>query len=208
MNLFNRSSPRPGLRIENALRPVSGLLIRLRCSSLLAPAIGVAFSLGLCVALWMTDGQALLYGLYPIAFLVRAASSVIAEQLSDDLARTKPRSSGVTKAATLAGDTLLILPLMLVQPFTGYWMVAIVGLVWLVELAMRNQTGLTPPPCSAGPMTACGRAIVFGMLGFLICLTESLSPVFYWFQPIMCISLIVTFIRCMRIGEPRPTPAG
>jgi len=208
MNLFNRSSPRLGLGVENAFHSVSGLLIRLRWPHLLAPAIGVAFSLGLCVALWMTNGQALIYGLYPIAFLIRVASSVIAEQLSDDLATTKPRSSGVTKAATLAGDTLLILPLMLVEPFTGYWVVAIVGLVWLVELATRNQTGLTPAPRSAGPMTACGRAIVFGMLGFLICLTENLSPVFYWFQPIMCISLLVTFMRCMRIGNSRPTPAG
>lgn len=208
MILFDRSPPGSSIAAKNALRTIAGLLIRLRCPPLLAPGIGLAFSLGLCVALWMTDGWALLFGLYPIAFLVRAASSVIAEQLSDELAATKPRSLFVSKAATLAGDTMMVLPLLLVPPFTTYWIAAIIGLVWLVELTIKDQPGVAPAPCSAGPMTACGRAIVFGMLGLLICPGESLSPVFYWFQPIMCISLTVTFIRCRRIGDTRPILAG
>lgn len=198
---FDPSSPRSGIRPENTLRPIVEELIRMRCPALLPLGIGAAFSLGLCIALWATGGQALLFGLYPIVFLIRAASSVVSEQLSDDLIGTNPWSSLVTKAAILAGDTMMILPLLLIPPFTTYWIVAIIGLVWLVELAPRNRSGFAPSPCSAGPMTACGRAIVFGMLGFLICLTETLSPVFYWFQPIMCFSLTVTCIRCLRIGD-------
>lgn len=195
------------MRPGKLLHPVIGLLIRKRCHPLLPVGIGVAFSISLCIALWMTGGHALLFGLYPLAFLIREASSTVSEQLSDDPARTNSRSFPVTKVATIVSDTTLILPFLLVSPFTTYWIVVIIGLVWLVESTLKDRTGFSGSTCSAGPMTACGRAIVFGMLGFLICLTENLSPVFYWFQPIMCISLTVTFIRCLRIGDTRPTPA-
>lgn len=202
--MFDSHAPGSGSRFDTALRPMSDLLIRRGWQPLHLAGLTIAFAAGLCAALWISGGQAQLFGLYPVVFLIRAGLSTLSEQLTAALSATGSRPPSDLKFAGLVGDTLLILPFLLVPPFTTYWIIIIIGLVWLVELTISRRTDFAASTCPAGPMTACGRAIVFGMLGFLICMIETLSPVFYWFQPIMCISLTVTLMRCLRTGNTRP----
>lgn len=152
-------------------------------------------------AFWAFETTPTLFVLLPAILLLRMVLFACADTLVDQFARQQEPMKTILAIEKLVGDTFLILPFAVVEPFSVPWILAILALVWLVEIRSAFRTTHNRLPGRPGPMNRSGCMIIFALLGLLVWFSTNLSPVLYWFQPIMCLSVVITLFRSNRMSK-------
>lgn len=190
-----------GDRQIRLLKPLSTVLAERGIKPRYLSHAATVLSIGFAGTFWTFDTAPTLFVLLPLILLLRIALFACADTLVDQFTRQSEPMKTMLAIERLVGDTLLILPFTVIKPFSPYWILAILALVWLVEIRSAFQTIPNRPLCRPGPMNRSGCMIIFALLGLLVWFSTNLSPVLYWFQPIMCLSAVITLLRSNRMSK-------
>ncbi|MEM8813764.1 MAG: CDP-alcohol phosphatidyltransferase family protein [Pseudomonadota bacterium] len=183
---------------QHLLRPLVGTVAKAGITANQVTILTAIASVGYGAALWWTDGDPILFAALPLVLLVRMAFNAIDGMLAREHGQASALGAILNELGDLIADAALILPFMLVAPFSAPWIVAIVALAWLTECAGIAGALSGSGRRYEGPMGKSDRAVLFGVLGLVIWASAPLSPVFAWAQPVICVSLAVTLINRMR----------
>lgn len=190
---------------QNALRPLVQSLAHMGVTAnqvtLFAAAVSVVYG-GL---IWWSGGGLIWFALLPILLFVRMALNAIDGMLAREHGQQSKLGAYLNEICDLVADAALIAPFLLLAPFDGFWIVLIILTAWLAEFVgiLGETVGATRR--YDGPLGKSDRALIFGVLGVLAWAFGGLSPVFYWTQPLIVISLMVTCFNRARaaLGEAR-----
>lgn len=190
-----------GDRQIRLLKPLSTVLAKCGIKPRYLSHAATVLSIGFTGTFWTFDTAPAFFVLLPLILLLRMALFACADTLIDQFARQSEPMKTMFAIEKLVGDTLLILPFTVIEPFSPPWILAILALVWLVEFRSAFQIRTHCPLRRPGPMNSSGCMVIFALLGLLVWFSTNLSPVLYWFQPIMCISAFITLFRSNQMSK-------
>lgn len=188
---------------QKVLRPAAGAAARAGLTANQVTLGAIALSVGWAIATWLAGGAPVLFALLLAILLARLALNALDGLIAREHGQASPLGAWLNEAGDVVSDTAVILPFALVEPFTMPWMLAIAALAAIAELAGMRPLAHGGARCYDGPMGKAGRAVVLAMLGTMVWTAGGLSPVLYWFQPVMCVSLAVTIRNRMCAGRSR-----
>ncbi|MEM1047108.1 MAG: CDP-alcohol phosphatidyltransferase family protein [Pseudomonadota bacterium] len=183
---------------QSVLRPLVGGLARCGVTANQVTCLAAGISVGYAGLLFAFNGPALLFALLPAVLFIRMALNAIDGMLAREHSQSSRLGAYLNEICDLISDAALILPFSLVSPFSIAWIAAIIGLAWLTEIVGILGSATGGARRYDGPMGKSDRAFVLGLLGVLVWGLGGLSSVFYWFQPLFCLSLAVTVRNRMR----------
>jgi CDP-diacylglycerol---glycerol-3-phosphate 3-phosphatidyltransferase len=187
-------------RFQAALRPLVGRLARAGFTAnqvTLAAAAG-SVAVGGVLAIW-TEAR-WLFLLLPVWLLIRMALNAVDGMLAREHGQKSRLGAYLNELGDVVSDAALYLPFALVAPFGPGWVVIVVLLAALSELAGVLGQGLGASRRYDGPLGKSDRALVFGALGLWVGLAGTLPAWAAFIMPLLALLLAVTVVRRVRAG--------
>ena len=133
--------------------------------------------------------------LLPIWLFIRMALNAIDGMLAREFNQKTHLGHILNELGDVIADIAFLLPFMLISPFTGPIMLAIVMLAVLTEL-----TGILAMTIGAsrrydGPMGKSDRAFVFSIIALWIGFGGPMPAVFFWIMPVIAVLLLLTLFN-------------
>jgi len=137
----------------------------------------------------------------PVVLLLRMALNAMDGILAREFSKKSLLGIYLNELGDVISDAALYLPFVRLRGFDSAWMMAVVLLAVISEMAGVLGVMAGASRRYDGPMGKSDRAVVFGALALWSGLGWSLSPWFLnWFPPILCVLLAATVIHRVRNG--------
>jgi CDP-diacylglycerol--glycerol-3-phosphate 3-phosphatidyltransferase len=185
-------------RFQALLRPLVG---RLAASGVTANQVTVAAAAGSialgAVLTWTDDVR--LFVLLPLWLFLRMALNAVDGMLAREHAQQSRLGFFLNEIGDVLSDAALIAPFATVHPFSAAWVLVVVVLAGVTELAGVLAAAAGGARRYDGPMGKSDRAVVFGALGLWV----GIGPVpawLAWLLPALAALLALTVVHRVRGG--------
>jgi CDP-diacylglycerol--glycerol-3-phosphate 3-phosphatidyltransferase len=191
---------------QNALRPLCRWLAAMgvTANQVTVAAVLLSFALGALVALFPDKRWPLLC--IPVGLFVRMALNAIDGMLAREYAQATPLGLYLNELSDVVSDAALILPFALLPGANPSFVITVMGLALLTEMAGVLGVLVGASRRHDGPLGKSDRALALGVLGLLIGLGHSeaaLSPAVWTGFAALA---VVTVIRRIRHGLAECSP--
>ncbi len=186
-------------RFQALLRPLVRRLARVGLTANAVTLLACAISLAIGVLLVMVPSRALFLLLPPWLFL-RMALNAVDGMLAREFGQKSDLGAYLNELTDVVSDAALYLPFALVAPFAPGWVVIVVLLAAVSEMA-----GMLGPTIGAarrydGPVGKSDRALLFGALGLWVGLGLPMPGWFAGVMPVLALLLGWTIVNRVRAG--------
>lgn len=146
-----------------------------------------------------------LFALVPIWMFLRMAFNAVDGMLAREHGQMSALGGYLNEITDVVSDAALYIPFALIAPFSLPWIATIVFLAVLTEFAGVLGIAHGNGRNYEGPMGKSDRALLFGALGALVAIFETLPDWTWHIQPMACVLLIWTVVNRVRAGlvDPR-----
>jgi len=185
-------------RFQALLRPLVG---RLAASGVTANQVTVTAAAG-SVALGVFlgwDADCRLFLLLPVWLFLRMALNAVDGMLAREFGQQSRLGFYLNELGDVISDAALVAPFAVVAPFAPSWVLVVVVLAAVSELAGVLGAAAGGSRCYDGPLGKSDRAFVFGALGLWV----AIGPVpawLAWVMPLLAVLLLFTIANRVRTG--------
>lgn len=174
---------------QSQLRPLVGTLaqVGITPNQITLTAIALSIGYGLCLAAW--PQEAIFLWLFPVVLLLRMGLNAIDGMLAREHQLTSPFGHILNELGDVVADAALYLPFARLNPA---WVVGIVLLALLTEMAGVLGQTIGATRRYDGPMGKSDRAVVFSGIALLLASGVPLGPIFPWLWGILAGLLVWT----------------
>jgi CDP-diacylglycerol--glycerol-3-phosphate 3-phosphatidyltransferase len=185
-------------RFQALLRPLVG---RLAAAGITANQVTVAAAAGSVVlgAALAWSGDRRLFLLLPLWLLLRMALNAVDGMLAREFGQQSRLGFYLNEIGDVVADAALYAPFAVLAPFAPAWVLAVVVLAAVSELAGVLAAASGASRRYDGPMGKSDRALVFGALGLWV----GVAPVpgwLAWLMPAVALLLALTVANRVRAG--------
>lgn len=131
----------------------------------------------------------------PVWMFIRMALNAIDGLLAREFGQKSQLGAVLNEAGDVISDLALILPFMLVSPFSVYGVALVALLAVLSEFVGVLSLTVGASRRYDGPMGKSDRALVFGALGFWFGLAGTLPSWTAWMMPALSLFLVITIVN-------------
>jgi CDP-diacylglycerol--glycerol-3-phosphate 3-phosphatidyltransferase len=183
------------------LRPLVG---RLAASGVTANQVTVGAALVSVAigALLLVQPLPGLFALVPLWMFLRMAFNAVDGMLAREHGQQSALGGYLNEITDVVSDAALYIPFALVAPFSLRWIATIVFLSVLTEFAGVLGVAHGKGRNYEGPMGKSDRALLFGAIGLLVAMFDTLPDWMWHLQPMACVLLIWTVVNRVRTGLP------
>jgi CDP-diacylglycerol---glycerol-3-phosphate 3-phosphatidyltransferase len=183
------------------LRPLVG---RLAASGVTANQVTVAAALVSVAigALLLVQPLPGLFALVPLWMFLRMAFNAVDGMLAREHGQQSALGGYLNEITDVVSDAALYIPFALVAPFSLPWIATIVFLSVLTEFSGVLGVAHGKGRNYEGPMGKSDRALLFGAIGLLVAMFDTLPDWTWHLQPMACVLLIWTVVNRVRTGLP------
>jgi len=192
-------------------------LLKVRFQALLAPVVRMLAALGatanqltvFACFLSATFGVMLawrwpsrfLFLLLPGVLILRMALNAMDGMLAREFSQKSDLGAYLNELGDVISDVFLYCPFLYLPGVDAPWMVALILLAVVSEMAGAMAAMVGAGRRCDGPMGKSDRALAFGALGLWLGLGWRLAPwAAYWFPRLMCVLLVTTIVNRVRNG--------
>ncbi len=185
------------------LRPMVGRLaaIGVTANQLTLAAAFMSIAIG---ALLVVRPEPGLFALVPLWMFLRMAFNAVDGMLAREHGQQSALGGYLNEITDVVSDAALYVPFALVAPFSLPWIAIIIFLATLTEFAGVLGVAHGKGRNYEGPMGKSDRAALFGALGALIAMFDTLPDWTWHLQPMACVLLIWTVVNRVRMGLRDP----
>jgi CDP-diacylglycerol--glycerol-3-phosphate 3-phosphatidyltransferase len=187
-------------RFQSLLRPLAAALANagVTANQVTLAACVVSLAVAGFVA-WRSD-ERWPFLLVPLWMFLRMAFNAIDGMLAREFGHKSPLGAYLNELTDVVSDAALYLPFALVEPFSLWWVGAVVLLAAISEYAGVLGLMVGASRRYDGPMGKSDRAFVFGALGLWIGIAGALPEWAAYFMPALCLALMATIVNRVRRG--------
>ena len=194
-------------RFQALLRPlVIGFAQRgITANQVTVAALLLSCLTGAAIVIWPTEPNVM--WLVPVVMFVRMALNAIDGMLAREHDMKSNLGSLLNEVGDVVSDVALYLPFAFLPMLDGVWVMIVVALVLITEVAGLATIQIGASRRYDGPMGKSDRAALFGLLAILIALQIDLT----WQQPMwmaVCALLVMTTVNRMRQGLKEAASCG
>jgi CDP-diacylglycerol--glycerol-3-phosphate 3-phosphatidyltransferase len=185
-------------RFQALLRP---LVARLAASGVTANQVTVAAAAG-SVALGAAlawNGEPRLFVLLPAWLALRMALNAVDGMLAREFGQQSRLGFYLNELGDVISDAALAAPFAVVAPFSPAWVLIVIVLAAVSELAGVLGAAAGGSRRYDGPLGKSDRACVFGALGLWVGIAPA-PPWLGWLLPVLAALLVVTIANRVRTG--------
>ncbi len=185
------------------LRPMVGRLAAMgvTANQVTLAAAFISIAIG---ALLIVQPEPGLFALVPLWMFLRMAFNAVDGMLAREHGQQSALGGYLNEITDVVSDAALYIPFALVAPFSLPWIAIIIFLATLTEFAGVLGVAHGKGRNYEGPMGKSDRAALFGALGALIAMFDTLPDWTWHLQPMACVLLIWTVVNRVRMGLPDP----
>lgn len=185
------------------LRPMVGRLaaIGVSANQVTLAAAFISIAIG---ALLIVQPEPGLFGLVPLWMFLRMAFNAVDGMLAREHGQQSALGGYLNEITDVVSDAALYIPFALVAPFSLPWISTIIFLATLTEFAGVLGVAHGKGRNYEGPMGKSDRAALFGALGALVAMFDTLPDWTWHLQPMACVLLIWTVVNRVRMGLRDP----
>ena len=186
---------------QHVLRPLVSMFAQFGISAnqvtIFAAALSVLFGLSLAL-----QSQAhILWLIVPFILFVRMALNAMDGMLARDFSQKSDLGVYLNELGDVISDVFLYFPFACLPGIDLIWMLALILLTVISEMAGQLAVMVGAGRRYDGPMGKSDRAAIFGGLGLWLGLSGALPAwTLYWFPRIMCALLVATLVRRVQAG--------
>ena len=186
---------------QQLLRPLVSIFaqfgIRANQVTIFAAAVSVLFGF----ALALQPQSRILWLILPFILLVRMALNAMDGMLARGFSQKSDLGVYLNELGDLISDVFLYFPFACLPGIDSIWMLAVIVLTVISEMAGVLAVMVGAGRRYDGPMGKSDRAAIFGGLGLWLGLTGTLPAwTLYWFPRIVCALLVATLVRRVQGG--------
>jgi len=186
-------------------RTLAGLGVTANQLTLAACAISMGFGLLLTAR---PQSQALLL-LLPVLLFLRMALNAMDGMLAREFGQKSEIGTYLNELGDVVSDVFLYLPFALLPEYDSRWMVAVIVLAVISEMAGTVAVMAGASRRYDGPMGKSDRTFVFGVLALWRGLGRSVAPwAAYLLPKLIALLLVITMINRVRNGLVERNPGG
>jgi len=188
---------------QNLLRPLASRLVARGATAnqvTIAPAV-LSVLAGTLIALFPENSP--LFWVLPVVLFVRMALNAIDGMMAREFGQATKLGAYLNEIGDVISDVALILPFILVAPFSAPGVVAFAIAAMLVEYAGVLGVMTGGGRGYDGPFGKSDRALTLGVIAALIGSGVVLPAWFGWIFPLMAVLSIYTMINRIRAGLSR-----
>lgn len=188
---------------QNLLRPLVGRLVAAGATANQVTITAAVLSIlaGALIALF--PGTAPLFWILPVALFVRMALNAVDGMMAREFSQASKLGAYLNEIGDVISDMALILPFLLVAPFSAPGVVAFALAAVLAEYAGVLGVMTGGGRGYDGPFGKSDRALALGIIAALIGSGVILPAWFGWIFPLMAALSICTMINRIRAGLRR-----
>lgn len=184
-------------RFQALLRPLVG---RLAAFGITANQVTVAAAAGsVAVGAALAWGGARWFLLLPVWLFLRMALNAVDGMLAREFGQQSRLGFYLNELGDVVADAALYAPFAVVAPFAPAWVLVVVVLAVVSELAGVLAAAAGAARRYDGPLGKSDRAFVFGALGLWVSV-GALPDWLGWLMPLLALLLIVTIANRVRAG--------
>jgi CDP-diacylglycerol--glycerol-3-phosphate 3-phosphatidyltransferase len=188
---------------QNLLRPLVGRLVARGATANQVTVAATALSVLAGASIALFPGNAPLFWILPVVLFVRMALNAIDGMMAREFGQASKLGAYLNEIGDLISDVALILPFILVAPFSAPGVVAFAIAAILVEYAGVLGVMTGGRRGYDGPFGKSDRALALGLIAALIGSGVDLPAWFGWIFPVMAALSIYTVINRIRAGLRR-----
>jgi len=185
-------------RFQTFLRPLVQILAdaAITANQITIAAVVLSFFVGGLIAVNASARWPLL--LLPLGLFLRMALNAIDGMLAREHHMQSPLGAILNELGDVLSDVALYLPLALIGGISRPWLVAVIILAIISEMAGVVALQIGSPRRNDGPMGKSDRALVFGLFGLLMGLDWVAPTDFNYVLIVMAILLVATVLQRAR----------
>lgn len=145
-----------------------------------------------------------LFALVPVWMFLRMGFNAVDGMLAREHGQQSSLGGYLNEITDVVSDAALYVPFALVAPFSLPWIATIIFLAVLTEFAGVLGVVHGNGRSYEGPMGKSDRALLFGALGLLVAMFDTLPQWTWHLQPMSCVLLIWTVVNRVRAGLAEP----
>lgn len=182
-------------RFQALLRPLAALLARngVTANQLTVAAALASIAVGVFVA-WHAAERAT-FLVIPVWMLARMALNALDGMLAREFGQQSRLGAMLNEVGDVVSDAALYAPFALVQPFSGFWIAAVIVFALVSEIAGVAAAMIGASRRHDGPFGKSDRAFAFGALGSWIGLGEPLPGPLALLTPLFVVLSIATTVN-------------
>ncbi len=183
------------------LRPLARILAGLGVTANQLTLAACAISMGFGLTLATHPQSRVLMLLLPVLLFLRMALNAMDGMLAREFGQKSEIGTYLNELGDVVSDAFLYLPFALLPEWNRWWMVAVIVLAMISEMAgtVAVMTGVGRR--YDGPMGKSDRALVFGVVALWRGLGWSIAPwAAYLFPKLISLLLVITVINRVRNG--------
>jgi CDP-diacylglycerol--glycerol-3-phosphate 3-phosphatidyltransferase len=174
-------------RFQQALRPLLASLVRRGVTPNQITVLAMALSLAYGVVLALHPANRWLWGLFPVAMLLRMALNAVDGMLATATGQKTALGALLNEMGDQLSDVALYLPFALVAQVRAPMLVIVVAAALLAEFAGVLAVLIGADRRFDGPMGKSDRAVVFGLMGLLVAGGARAD----WFDGLLMLTLVL-----------------
>ncbi len=188
---------------QNLLRPLVGRLVAMGATANQVTIVATVLSVlaGGLIALF--PAATLLFWILPVTLFVRMALNAIDGMMAREFGHASKLGAYLNEIGDVISDVALILPFLLVAPFSGAGVVAFAIAAILAEYAGLLGVMVGGGRGYDGPFGKSDRALALGIIAALIGSGVVLPAWFGWAFPLMALLSLYTMVNRIRAGLRR-----
>lgn len=196
-------------RFQQALRPLLASLVRRGVTPNQITVLAMALSLAYGVVLALHPANRWLWGLFPVAMLLRMALNAVDGMLATATGQKTALGALLNEMGDQLSDVALYLPFALVAQVRAPMLVIVVAAALLAEFAGVLAVLIGAARRFDGPMGKSDRAVVFGLMALLVAGGARAD----WFDGLLMLTLVLLVwttvnrlrqaLRAVARGAPR-----
>ncbi|MDS7594342.1 CDP-alcohol phosphatidyltransferase family protein [Agrobacterium tumefaciens] len=188
---------------QAVLRPLVGKLATMGVTANQVTLAAALISVAIGVVLVIRPVPEL-FALIPVWMFLRMAFNAVDGMLAREHGQKSALGGYLNEITDVVSDAALYVPFALIAPFSLPWIATIVFLAVLTEFAGVLGVAHGKGRNYEGPMGKSDRAALFGALGLLVAMFETLPDWTWHIQPMACVLLIWTVVNRVRAGLDDP----
>lgn len=188
---------------QAVLRPLVGKLAAMGVTANQVTLAAALISVAIGVVLVIRPVPEL-FALIPVWMFLRMAFNAVDGMLAREHGQKSALGGYLNEITDVVSDAALYVPFALIAPFSLPWITSIVFLAVLTEFAGVLGVAHGKGRNYEGPMGKSDRAALFGALGLLVAMFETLPDWTWHMQPMACVLLIWTVVNRVRAGLDDP----
>ena len=195
-------------KFQAGLRPILGIMANSGVTANQVTLATCVLSVGFGLFLTRRPQARALWLLLPALLLFRMALNAMDGMLAREFFQQSKLGACLNELGDVVSDTFLYLPLVYLQGFDSVWMITVILLAVVSEMAGTVTVMIGASRRYDGPMGKSDRAFVFGTLALWCGLGWSVAPwAAHIFPRLMTVLLITTVINRVRKGLEETTTA-